>query len=160
MDTIKAANRIIKDGIELLPDDAKADFKAQTGDIFINEAINNAAGMVNESEEKTALLTAYAVQEANRVVTLLWREKLLPDLLEAAYRALPTMKTVAEEYNKFTSERKARMDAIMDQHKAVAEEEKELDIFKGVINGMSAKDAEKKYEEYKKQQAQAMTGGR
>ena len=40
----------------------------------------------------------------------------------------------------------------------ITDEEKELDIFKGVINGMSAKDAEKKYEEYKKQVAAATQG--
>lgn len=160
MDTIKAANRIIKDGVALLPDDAKSDYKAQANDIFIYDAINNACGMINGNEEKEALLGAYAVQEANRVVTTLWREKLLPDLLEAAYRALPSMKEMAEAYNKFTDERKARMDAVMEQHRAIAEEEKEFDIFKGVINGMSKEEAENKYDAYKAQQEQAMAGGR
>lgn len=160
MDTIKAANRIIKDGIALLPDEAKGDYKAQTSDIFIYEAINNACGMVNGDLEKEALLEAYAVQEANRVVTTLWREKLLPDTLEAAYRALPTMKEMADAYNQFTGDRKARMDKVMEQHRAIAEEEKELDIFKGVINGMSKEEAEKKYAEYQKQQQAAMAGGR
>ena len=40
MDTIKSANKIIKDGIALLPDEAKGDFKAAGSDIFIYEAIN------------------------------------------------------------------------------------------------------------------------
>lgn len=160
MDTIKAANRIIKDGIALLPDEAKGDYKAQTSDIFIYEAINNACGMINGDLEKEALLKAYAVQEANRVVTTLWREKLLPDTLEAAYRALPTMKEMADAYNQFTGDRKARMDKVMEQHRAIAEEEKELDIFKGVINGMAKEEAEKKYAEYQKQQQAAMAGGR
>ena len=160
METIKTANKIIKQGIALLPDDAKADFKAQASDIFIDEAINNAMGAVNEDEEKTALLSAYAVQEANRVVTTLWRLQLLPDTMEAAYRALPTMKEMADAYNGFTSDRKARMDKIMEQHKAIAEEEKELDIFKGIVNGISAKEAARKYEEFKNAQQQAMAGGR
>ena len=160
MDTIKAANKIIKEGIALLPDDAKGDFKAQASDIFIDEAINNAMGAVNEDAEKTALLGAYAVQEANRVVTTLWRLELLPEATEKAYRALPTMKTMADAYNEFTSARKARMDAIMADHKVIADEEKELDIFKGIINGISAKEAERKYEDFKKSQQQAMTGGR
>ena len=160
MDTIKAANKIIKDGIALLPDDAKGDFKAQTSDIFINEAIANAMGAVNEDEEKTALLKAYAVQEANRIVTTLWRLQLLPEDMEKSYRELPVMTEVADEYNKFTSARKERMDKIMADHKVIAEEEKELDIFKGIINGISAKEAEKKYEDYKKAQQQAMAGGR
>lgn len=160
MDTIKAANKIIRDGIALLPDDAKGDFKAQASDIFIDEAISNAMGAVNEDAEKTALLGAYAVQEANRVVTTLWRLELLSEAMEKAYRALPTMKTMADAYNEFTSARKARMDTIMADHKAIADEEKELDIFKGIINGISAKEAEKKYDEYRNAQQQAMKGGR
>lgn len=160
METIKQANRIIKEGIALLPDDAKGDFKAQASDIFIDEAINNACGAVNGNEEKIALLKAYAVQEANRMASTLWRLKLLPDILEAAFRALPTMKEVADEYNKFVDARKERMDKIMADHKVIAEEEKELDIFKGIINGISAKEAESKYNEFKNAQQQAMAGGR
>lgn len=156
MDTIKAANKIIKEGIALLPDDTKGDFKAQASDIFINEAISNALGAVNENTEKTALLSAYAVQEANRVVTTLWRLELLPEEMEKEYRTLPTMKEMADKYNEFTSARKERMDKIMADHKVIAEEEKELDIFKGIINGISAKEAEKRYEAYRQEQQQAM----
>lgn len=156
MDTIKAANKIIKKGIALLPDDAKGDFKAQTSDIFINEAIGNAMGAVNEDAEKTALLSAYAVQEANRVVTTLWRLELLPEDMEKEYRTLPTMKEMADKYNEFTSARKERMDKVMADHRVIAEEEKELDIFKGIINGISAKEAERKYNEFKNAQQQAM----
>ena len=156
MDTIKAANKIIKEGIALLPDDAKRDFLAQASDISIDEAISNAMGAVNEDEEKTALLGAYAVQEANRVVTTLWRLQLLPEDMEKTYRELPTMKEMADAYNKFTGVRKERMDKIMADHKVIADEEKDLDIFKGIINGISAKEAAKKYEEFKKSQQQAM----
>ena len=160
METIKKANNIIKKGIALLPDDAKADFKAQASEIFINEAISNALGAVNENEEKIALLKAYAVQEANRMASTLWRLNILPDNLEAEFRALPPMTEVAAEYNKFTDARKERMDKIMADHKVISEEERELDIFKGIINGISAKEAERKYEDYKKVQQQAMAGGR
>lgn len=160
MDTIKLANKIIKEGIDLLPDDAKDDFRAQAGGIFINEAINNALGAVNDNAEKTALLEAYAVQEANRVASTLWRLNIITEELETAFRSLPSMKEVADAYNAFTDDRKARMDKIMADHKVIADEEKELDIFKGIINGISAKEAAKKYEEFKKSQQQAMAGGR
>ena len=156
MDTIKEANKIIKEGIKLLPDEAKKDFKAQASDIFIDEAINNACGALEGNEEKIAMLGAYAVQEANRVVTMLWRLELLTPELETAYRKLPKMEVMADAYNEFTSARKARMDEIMEQHKAIAEEERTLDIFKGIINGVPAKESEKRYEEFKKQQQQAM----
>lgn len=157
METIKAANKILKEGIALLPDDAKAEYKAQANaNLFADEAIANAMGAVNEDAEKMALLTAYAVQEANQVVSTLWRLELLTDELEKAYRELPTLQEVADAYNEFTSARKERMDKIMADHKAIAAEEKELDIFKGIINGISAKDAEKKYNEFKAAQSQAM----
>lgn len=156
METIKEANRIIKEGIALLPDEAKGDFKAQASDIFIDEAINNACGAVNGNEEKIALLGAYAVQEANRVVTTLWRLELLPEDMEKAYRKLPPMTEMANEYNKFTSARKERMDKVMADHKVIAEEEKEFDIFKGIINGIPAEESEKRYADYQKQQQAAM----
>lgn len=160
MDTIKLANKIIKEGIALLPDDAKKDFKAQANDIFIDEAISNSMGAVNENEEKIALLKAYAVQEANRVAATLWRLQLLTDELETKYRTLPSMADVAAEYNKFNDARKERMDKIMADHKVISEEERDLDIFKGIINGISAREAEEKYEAFKKTQQQAIAGGK
>ena len=156
MDTIKAANKVIKEGIALLADDMKGDFKAQASDIFIDEAINNACGALNENEEKIAMLRAYAVQEANRVVSTLWREELLPADLEAEYRKLPKMNDMADKYNEFTSARKERMDKIMADHKVIADEERELDIFKGIINGIPAEESEKRYDEYRQQQQAAM----
>ena len=156
MDTIKEANKVIKEGIALLPDDAKSDFKAQASDIFINEAINNACGALNEDAEKIAMLSAYAVQEANRVVSTLWREELLTSELEKEYRKLPKMVEMAAKYNEFTSARKARLDKVMADHKVIADEEKELDIFKGIINGLPAEESEKKYNEFRQQQQAAM----
>lgn len=160
MDTIKAANKVIKEGIALLADDMKGDFKAQASDIFIDEAINNACGALNENEEKIAMLRAYAVQEANRVASALWREGLITPEYEKEYRALPSMKEMADAYNVFTDERKSRMDEVMADHKVIADEERELDIFKGIINGIPAEESEKRYDEYRQQQQAAMAGGR
>lgn len=160
MDTIKAANKVIKEGIALLADDMKGDFKAQASDIFIDEAINNACGALNENEEKIAMLRAYAVQEANRVASTLWREGLITPEYEKEYRALPSMKEMADAYNVFTDERKGRMDEVMADHKVIADEERELDIFKGIINGIPAEESEKRYDEYRQQQQAAMGGGR
>lgn len=160
MDTIKLATKVIKEGLALLPDEAKGDFKAAASDIFIDEAINNACGALNGSEEKIAMLAAYSVQEANRIVSALWRDELLTKELEAEYRQLPKLAVLAEAYNEFTSARKERMDKIMAEHKVVAEEEKELDIFKGIVNGIPAEESEKRYNEYQKQQQAALGGGR
>lgn len=160
MDTIKSANKIIKDGIALLPDEAKGDFKAAGSDIFIYEAINNACGAVNDNEEKMALLSAYAVQEANRVASTVWRLVPMPEDFEKEYRALPSMKEMADKYNEYTSARKAKLDKIIEENRAITEEEKELDIFKGIINGIPAEESEKRYNEYRRQQQAAVAGGR
>lgn len=158
MDTIKVANKVIKEGIALLTDDMKSDFKAQASDIFIDEAINNACGALNKSEEKIAMLRAYAVQEANRVASTLWREGLITPEFEKEYRTLPSMKEMADAYNEFTSDRKKKLDKIMEQYNAIHAEEKELDIFKGIINGISADESEKRYNEFQEMQKQAVAG--
>lgn len=160
MDIIKQANKLIKEGVALLPDEAKGEFKAAASGIFTYEAIENATGVVGDSAEKLAMLEAYSVQEANRVASTLWREGLITPEYEKEYRTLPSMKELADAYNKFTDARKERMDAIMADHKVIAEEEKELDIFKGIINGIAPEESEKRYAEYQKQQQMAMTGGR
>lgn len=158
MDTIKAARQILKKGIALLPDEAKASYKAQASDITVDEAIGNALGAANENEEKIAMLKAYAVQEANRVISELWRDELLTTELEAEYRKLPKMTDLAAEYEAFVNARKERMDKIMADHKVIAEEEKDLDIFKGIVNGISAKEANRKYEEFQQAQQKALGG--
>jgi hypothetical protein len=86
--------------------------------------------------------------------------QLLTPELEKAYRELPVMKETADAYNKFLDDRKARKDALMEQIKAINEEERELDIFKGIINGIPAEESEKRYEAYRKQQQAALAGGR
>ena len=157
METIKLANKVIKDGIALLPDEAKQDFKARASDIFIDEAISNACGALNDDKERIAMLSAYAVQEANRVASSVWRlVPPVPEKFEKEFRALPSMKEMEEAYNVFTADRKARMDKVMAAHKVIADEEGELDIFKGIINGIPAKEAKKEYENYKKSQQQAL----
>lgn len=158
METIKLANKIIKDGIALFPEDVREkNFKSiANSDIYNYEAINNACGALNENEEKIAMLAAWSVQEANRVVSALWRDELLTPELEAEYRKLPKMTDVEAEYNKFTSDRQKRMDEVMAAHKAISEEERELDIFKGIINGVPAEESEKRYEEFRSRQQAAM----
>ena len=160
MDTVKLANKVLKDGVALLPDEAKGEFLASADKerkTFIYEAINNACGMVNDDEERIALLAAYAVQEANRVVGLLWREELLTEELEKEYRQLPKMKEVAEEYAKFEKKKNEEKEEINKVMQKFAEQQKELDIFKGVINGMTADTAKKEYEAYAKSAQQAMS---
>lgn len=160
METIKAANKIIKDGLALLPDEAKVEWKASASDIFIDKAINNACGAINGNEEKEAMLAAYSVQEANRMASTLWRLELLTDEIEKEYRALPSMTEIVKPYNDFLAARNERSNKLVEEGKALQEEKKDLDIFMGIVNGVPAKDSEKRYAEFQKAQQAALAGGR
>lgn len=158
MDTIKAANKIIREGIALLPDDAKKEFKAKASDIFEDEAINNACGAINGNAEKEAMLAAYAVQEANRMASTLWRLQLITEDLEKEYRALPAMDEIVKPYNEFLSARDERANKLAEEGNAIQEEKKDLEIFMGIINGVAAEESEKRYEAFKDAQQKAITG--
>lgn len=162
MDTIKAANKIIKDGIALLPDDAKGEWKASASDIFINEAIDAAVDAANGSlkEEKEAMLEAYAVQEANRMASTLWRLELLTEALEKEYRELPAMAEIVVPYNKFLEARQKRTDELAEKGNELQRERRELDIFMGIINGVPAEESEERYEQFKNAQQAALAGAR
>lgn len=160
METIKAANKIIKEGLAILPDEAKAEWKTSASDIFIDEAINNACGAINGNEEKRTMLEAYAVQEANRMASTLWRLQLLTKDLEAEYRALPSMTEVVKPYNEFLAARNEKANKLAEDGKALQEEKKDLDIFMGIVNGVPASESEKRYNEFQKAQQAALAGGR
>lgn len=161
METIKAANKIVKDGLTLLPDEAKGDFKASANnEIFVNEAIGTASTVMGDNEEKKAMLEAVAVREANQMAATLWRLGLITPELEKEFRDLPTLVDVVAKYNVFVDERKAKENELSEQFKAFSEEKRDIDIFMGIINGIAPETAEQKYEDFKNAQQQAFAGGR
>lgn len=161
MDTIKAANKIVEEGLLLLPDDAKGNFKAAANkDLFVNEAIGTAATAMGDSEERKAMLEAVAVREANQMAATLWRLELITPEIEKEFRALPPLVDVVAKYNVFVDERKAREDELSEKFRAFSEEKRDIDIFMGIINGIAPDVAEQKYEDFRHAQQQAMAGGR
>ena len=161
MNIIKAANKIVKEGLLLLPDEAKGDFKAAANnDIFVNEAIETASTAMGDSEEKKAMLEAVAVREANQMAATLWRLELITPEIEKEFRALPPLLDVVAKYNVFVDERKAREDELSEKFRAFSEEKRDIDIFMGIINGIAPEVAEQKYEDFRNAQQQAMAGGR
>lgn len=161
MDTIKAANKIVKEGLLLLPDEAKGDFKAAANkDIFVNEAIETASTVTGDNLEKKVMLEAIAVREANQMAATLWRLELITPELEKEFRALPPLADIVEEYNVFVTNRKAKEDKLSEQFREFSEEKRDIDIFMGIINGIAPDVAEQKYEDFRNTQQQAFAGGR
>lgn len=159
MDTIKAANKIVKEGLLLLPDEAKGDFKAAANkDIFVNEAIETASTVTGDNLEKKVMLEAVAVREANQMAATLWRLELITPELEKEFRALPPLADVVDEYNVFVINRKAKEDKLSEQFREFSEEKRDIDIFMGIINGIAPDVAEQKYEDFRNAQQQALGG--
>ena len=90
------------------------------------------------------------------MASTLWRLELLSPEFEKEYRGLPSLKEVADNYNEFEDANKAKEKEVSDQLKAIADRKKEMDIFKGIINGVPAKESEKRYNDFMKQQQAAM----
>lgn len=94
------------------------------------------------TDETKARYTDAAVKYANQISFIVYR-KTAPELED-----LPTPEETAAEVNKFNSARQARIDEINKQHQAIFEEEKALDVFTGIIAGLSKEEAEKRMAEH------------
>lgn len=150
METAKQANAIIRDAFALLTD--KKDIE-RFGNI--KEIFNNAAGMINGNEYCEAILKGWMVSQANNIVFLLWRRGLMTPEIEAAYRQLPSTEEAVKDYDDFEKAVKEEAEALEEQRKAFAEKQRDIDIFKAVLNGMSKDKAEAEYNKYKEQLARA-----
>lgn len=150
METAKQANAIIRDAFALLTD--KKDIERFES---VKEIFNNAAGMVNGNEYCEAILKGWMVSQANNIVFLLWRRGIMTPEIEAAYRQLPSTEEAVKDYDDFEKAVKDEAEALEEQRKAFAEKQRDIDIFKAVLNGMSKDKAEAEYNKYKEQLARA-----
>lgn len=154
MDTAKAANKIIKDAVALLTEkDDIARFAP------IEKLFNDASGAVNGDATNEALLKGWMVSQANNAVFLLWRRGILTPEIEAEYRELPTTEEALVDYNNLMAEDKKKADALEAQRREYVEGQHKLDIFKSILNGVPAAEAEKQYQEYQKKMAEATGSG-
>lgn len=152
----KDALDIIKKGITLLPDDKQDMFRTQANKKMTYDAIEEAEKVANTDERK-ALLEAFTLQTATQVITLLWQLQLLTKELENKFRALPPLDEAADKYAEFENDRTVRTNALVEKEREIGEEKRDIDIFKGVLNGMSSKKSEEAYDKYQKQALEAVT---
>lgn len=146
--TVKAAAKVIGDALELVKDE-----RDQKGLMYNGktspEIINTALELVGNDEDKLVVLEAWAVQEANRVVSLLWRMQDLTPEVEAEYRKLPSLADSAEKYAKLQAKLQKGQDEVQKVQQAWFDRTQELDTFNGVLNGHSVEEIKKNYEEAK-----------
>lgn len=150
METAKQAYSVIAKVIEQLKDENDiARFKR------VAEIYNNAAGMVNGSEYNAAMLKGWMVSQANNAVFLAWRRGAITPEIEVAYRELPVTEEAVKDYDTFEEENKKAYEKLEEERKTLMNAQKDIDIFKAILNGMSKEKAEAEYSKYQEQLAQA-----
>lgn len=142
METAEAAIKLISTGATLLTDEKQKEFFEG-----ILKSLEVAKAEAN-NEEKEARYIDASVKYANQISFILFRKGALSDEMEAELRELPTPEDTAAKVAEFNNARQARIDEINKQHQAVFDEEKDLDVFTGIIAGLSKEDAEKRMAEH------------
>lgn len=112
----------------------------------LREAKENA-----DNEEKFARLDDAAIKFANQAAFIIFRANKLTEEANEKLRELPTPEASSELVRKFEQARQERVDAINEQHLAIINEQKELDVFTGIIAGMSKEEAEDRMKQHEDQ---------
>lgn len=133
---------IIEKGTPLLTDEKQTEyFKG------VLESLKTADGLV-DNKEKASRMQDAAVKFANQLCFILFREGTITEELTDMLRCLPTPESTSELVKEFTDEREARIKALNDAHAAIMDEQRNLDIFLGVIAGMSEEEAARRMKEH------------
>lgn len=113
--------------------------------------------LANTDEKAELLLNQYAVAR-HQIFFLLYRKHLVTDRLVDDFFALPALETANARYAEVSNIRTKKQDEMQDRMKELAEEEKDLDIFRAVLSGYSKNEEEAKQmqAESEKKQAEAM----
>lgn len=151
---IQAEKAFLKDGTKALESDKFTDDDRK---FFKDSKKANMAAeaLVDDDEKKTLLLVQYSTL-SNKLAFLLFRKKALTKELEEKFFALPSIDDVAGLYKKYEKEHEENRSEIQKLIDADRAKEHKLDVFKGVLNGMSVEQAEEGLKKYEAQLAQAM----
>lgn len=134
-EVVAKSMEIIEKGTPLLTDEKQIEyFKG------VSESLKSADEMVDNLEKATRMQDA-AVKFANQLCFILFREDTITKELTDLLRCLPTPESTTELVKQFSDEREARIKALNDAHAVIMDEQKNLDIFLGVISGLSAEEA-------------------
>jgi flagellar motility protein MotE (MotC chaperone) len=141
-EVVAKSMEIIEKGTPLLTDEKQTEyFKG------VLESLKTADGLVDNKEKATRMQDA-AVKFANQLCFILFREDTITKELTDLLRSLPTPETTTELVKEFTDAREARIKALNGAHAAIMDEQKNLDIFLGVIAGMSPEEAARRMKEH------------
>lgn len=136
METAEAAIKIITEKLEKLTDEKQIAFFDG-----ILKSLELAKTEI-DNEEKEARFIDAAVKYANQISFIVYRKE-AEDL-----KGLPTPEETAARVQEFNDARQKRIDEINEKHKVIFDEQKGLDVFTGIIAGLSKEEAEKRMAEH------------
>ena len=142
MEAAESGIELIKSGIDLLKDEKqKKFFEDNIKSIEVAKAeINN--------DEKAARFIDASVKYANQISFILFRQNAITDAMTTTLRGLPTPEDTAASVQEFNDARQKRIDSINEMHKEIFDEQKDLDVFTGIIAGLTKEDAERRMAEH------------
>lgn len=147
---IKKEKSFIKEASELLTNETDKEYFTRKKGIF------RTAGTLAETPEQKELLLNNLVQTRHQLVFLLFRRELITDEITKKFLSMMTIEDANKRYADAEDERKKRQEEESVRINALREEENKLDIFKGVLSGMTKEKAEEELKKYQAEAAKAM----
>lgn len=142
MEAAESGIELIKSGIDLLKDEKQKNFFEG-----IIKSLEIAKAEIN-NDEKKARFTDAAVKYANQISFILFRQNTITDDMATALHGLPTPEETAAAVQEFNNARQKRIDNVNEMHKEIFNEQKDLDVFTGIIAGLTKEEAERRMAEH------------
>lgn len=142
MEAAESGIELIKSGIDLLKDEKQKNFFEG-----IIKSLEIAKAEINNDEKKARFIDA-SVKYANQISFILFRQNTITDAMTTELRGLPTPEETAASVQEFNDARQKRIDSVNEMHKEIFDEQKDLDVFTGIIAGLTKEDAERRMAEH------------
>lgn len=142
MEAAESGIELIKGGIDLLKDEKQKNFFEG-----ILKSLEIAKAEIN-NDEKAARFIDASVKYANQISFILFRQNTITDAMTTVLRGLPTPEETAASVQEFNDARQKRIDSVNEMHKEIFNEQKDLDVFTGIIAGLTKEDAERRMAEH------------
>lgn len=142
MEAAESGIELIKGGIDLLKDEKQKNFFEG-----ILKSLEVAKAEINNDEKKARFIDA-SVKYANQISFILFRQNTITEAMTTVLRGLPTPEETAASVQEFNDARQKRIDRVNEMHKEIFDEQKDLDVFTGIIAGLTKEDAERRMAEH------------
>lgn len=136
MEAAEAAIKLIEEKLKELTDKKQIEFFEG-----ILKSLELAKTEIKNEETEARFIDA-SVKYANQISFIVYR-KTAPE-----FKDIPTPEETAAKVQEFNNERQKRVDEVNAKHQEIFEEQKALDVFTGIIAGLTKEEAQKRMAEH------------